>query len=54
MTSHVFRILEIEPLQQGESITDLSSNNNNNDENLSNQQSNSYLQSTQLPQIFPP
>ena len=53
MTSHIFRILEIELLQQNELIIDLSSNNNINIKNQSNQQFNSYLQLTQLPQIFP-
>lgn len=44
MISYVFRILEIEPLQQGESVIDLSSNS----ENQYNQQFNSYLQMAQI------
>jgi hypothetical protein len=51
MSSHVFRVLEIEPLQQGESIIDFSSNDT---QDQSNQLRNSYLQMTQLPQIFSP
>jgi DNA replication protein DnaC len=50
MTSHIFRVLEVEPLQHNESIIDLSTNNNRDQLN----QSNSYLQMTQIPQIFPP
>ena len=52
MTSRVFRVLEIESLQQGESVIDMTPNNIA--ENQSNQQFNSYLQMTQLPQIFSP
>src|SRR5271154_1569708 len=51
MTSHIFQILEVEPLQQGESIINLSHNDTRNQPI---QQLNSYLQITQLPQIFPP
>ena len=51
MASHVFRILEIEPLQQGESVIDMSTHNT---ENHSNQQFNSSLQITQTPLTFPP
>ena len=49
MTSHVFRILEVEPLQQDEFVMDLPSNDIINQPN---QQFNSYLQMTQIPQIF--
>ena len=48
MTSRVFQVLEVEPLQQGESIIDMSSDNAENQSNYS------YLQMTQLPQIFLP
>ena len=50
MTSRVFRVLEIESLQQGESVIDMTPDNIA--ENKSNQQFNSYLQMTQLPQVF--
>src|SRR3954454_6546927 len=49
MSSHVFRTFEVEPLQQGESVIDISSDDTDRD-----QSDQRLLQSIQLPQIFLP